>query len=172
MIVVVCVLMVVMIICLTLIVGAYQTMSSVNDGLRDVSDYQQAKSFSDVLRKRIVCTSAEVPSDGSSVVNYILKFAGDMTEFDGNPQAAEEGLTKELFANVGSEGYDNLRIILNKKKVSTTKCTLFISVMTETSDEKVMSMVKAGYDVDVFEETDPGDGSIKKKMNVVFRAYY
>ena len=32
MIVVVCVLMVVMLLCLTLIVGAYQTMSTVNDG--------------------------------------------------------------------------------------------------------------------------------------------
>ena len=53
MIVVVCVLMVTMIICLTIIVGAYQTVATTNNGGRDVAYYQQALSFSELLKKKL-----------------------------------------------------------------------------------------------------------------------
>ncbi len=168
MIVVVCVLMVVMILCLTIIVGAYQTMSSVNDGLRDVSDYQQAKSFSDVIKKKIVCTDAAVPASVTDLLSFIYIFASDFDDFVDDE--SENGPTTELLSDY-KEGFGNLRILLNKKKVSANQCTLFVNVMVEDGNGNIMTSVRSGYDVSVTEATD-FEGNITQNISVIFRAYY
>ncbi len=175
MIVVVCVLMVVMLLCLTLIVGAYQTMSTVNDGLGDVTNYQQAKSFSDVLKKRIVSTDEiVVPSSPSNLTEYIQQFAGNESNLfePGTTTEIEGGPTEEYLAeNIGS-GYSNLRLVLNKKRVRAGESMLFVTVMAE-KDKKVVSTVTAGYRVLTSTTTDPNDSTKQiNKVKLAFRAYY
>ena len=73
MIVVVCVMAVVMILSLTLLMAAYQMLATVNDEGRDEIYYQQAMSFSEVLRKRIEgYSSSGATSD--ALVNHINDF--------------------------------------------------------------------------------------------------
>ena len=175
MIVVVCVLMVVMIICLTLIVGAYQTMSTVNDGLGDVTSYQQAKSFSDVLKKRIICSDElVVPSSPDNLAAYIQQFAGDESNLfePGTTTEIEGGPIQEFQAKNIGDGYSNLRLVLNKQRVRAGESLLFVTVMAE-KDDKVVSSVTAGYRVLTSTTPDPMDSTKEiKKVKLAFRAYY
>ncbi len=175
MIVVVCVLMVVMLLCLTLIVGAYQTMSTVNDGLGDVTNYQQAKSFSDVLKKRIVSTDEiVVPSSPGNLTEYIQQFAGNESNLfePGTTTEIEGGPTEEYLAEDIGDGYSNLRLVLNKKRVRAGESMLFVTVMAE-KDKKVVSTVTAGYRVLTSTTTDPNDSTKQiNKVKLAFRAYY
>ena len=171
MIVVVCVLMVVMLICLTMIVGAYQTMSSVNDGARDVSDYQQAMSFSEVIRKEITGEDIAFPAAaGTDFKSFILNFAGDTENFNDGENAIPGGPTRELFAdqsapNAPGERYGDVRLILKKKQYDATNCTMFVTVIIEDCG-RAMSTVTAGYDISVDKDATP------VTMDIAFRSYY
>ena len=78
MIVVTCVLMVVSILALTLLVAAYQMFATVNDEGKDEYYYQQAMSFSEVLRTRLTADDADTSTD--TLVAHISSFMKDDTK--------------------------------------------------------------------------------------------
>ena len=177
MIVVVCVLMVTMIICLTLIVGAYQMFASVSDEGRDVSNYYQAMSFSELMKKKIECSNKPVPavSGALTMEDYILAYAGADNYTDGE-NAIEGGPSVELMVNnmpTDMAGYGKLHMLIRKTKLSDTKCSMFITVMTMEGADAAkpegydVSSVTAGYDV-----TLKDDLVLGKTADIVFKGYY
>ena len=160
MIVVVCVLMVVMILCLTIVVGAYQTLSSVGDTRRDTEYYQQAMSFSEVLKDRIIGEGKDIPTSPHDLVEEIGWFATNDSLF-GTPSAQVEEPQKELIAQNTADGYAGLGIMMRKRKLSSNKVRLFLT--TEILEDGIVRTdCTAGYDVQINGTT----------YDVAFHAYY
>ena len=168
MIVVVCVLMVTMILCLTIVVGAYQTLSSVGDTRRDTAAYHQALSFSEALKEEIVATGAPVPTvPENDLKKAIVIFATDETLFGDGPTAVEEPsrtLRTDPLTPRDSH-YSDLRLTLRKRKAGEGKCKLFI-VTEVLEEERVVSSCTAGYDVAV------RGASGSETYDMEFKAYY
>lgn len=180
MIVVVCVLMVTMIICLTIIVGAYQTVATTNNGGRDVAYYQQALSFSELLKKKLTGTQTFTGVDAAAdLSDYLISYACDMSDFqaiDGTeiPEPSPISISAKTESLPGV--YGNILLLVKKKKMSSTRVKLFITVnvgdgdvddLTVTSDYNVLATVTAGYDISNI-RTEGTD----QKADVAFWAYY
>ncbi|MCR5418873.1 MAG: hypothetical protein K6E84_08150 [Lachnospiraceae bacterium] len=169
MIVVVCILMVTMILCLTMVVGAYQMMASVNDTRRDTAVYQQAFSFSKAMIPRLEATDAEVPAT-SGLLTEIADFATDpdlfVTDAEGNVSEPVRSFTaKPSGDGIGGENYDDIRLILRKTKLSDRKCNLYLTAQILDGD-RVMSECTAGYLV----KTRDDGGTLKYDLS--FKAFY
>lgn len=151
MIVVVCVMAIVMILSLTLVMSVYQMLATVSDEGRDELYYQQAMSFSEVLRNRLTKRS----SDGTSsdkLVQHIDSFM-----FNDNPDAA----TKETLKGTcdGSGGvYGDVVLVLDK---DTSKGNLLITISVY-EDDMVMAKCISKYIVE----------KVSEKPEYTFDGYY
>ena len=137
MIVVVCVMAVVMILSLTLLMVAYQMLATVNDEGRDELYYQQAMSFSEVLRKRLESFSSTGTSS-DELVNHIDSFMSN--DAVGAPDT--ETLTAD--APVEDGVYGAITLNLNKK-ISYGNLVITISV---SDGDKMMSSCICKYKYD------------------------
>ena len=169
MIVVVCVLMVMMILCLSMIAGAYQMMASVNDGLGDVTCYQQAMSFSEALKTQLVTGDTEIviPAEGGGVTlglkEYIQAFGAKTSDFsEEKTEVTCELTTSDTNGVSAGGGYGDVHLILKKVSLGSSNVRLFVTTVIE-KDGQPMSSVIAGYDISL-----SGGGNMK----VAFRAYY
>ena len=172
MIVVVCVLMVVMIICLTMIVGAYQTLATVRDGRRDMLSYQQAYSLSEAIKQQLVTTGEKsVPGStaGGSVTDVIAVFAADDSAFGTESAPVEEPskVLTQVSASADPSGgqLQDIELGLRKLRAGTDRCRLFVTVSIKEDQGYVANCV-AGYEV-----TLSGDGT-NRKYQCVFKGYY
>lgn len=137
MIVVVCVMAVVMILSLTLLMAAYQMLATVNDEGRDELYYQQAMSFSEVLRKRMESFSSTGTSS-DELVNHIDSFMTN--DAVGAPD------TETLTAAAPEEGgvYGAITLVLNKK---ISHGNLVINISVSDGDNTMASCIcKYHYD--------------------------
>lgn len=137
MIVVVCVMAVVMILSLTLLMAAYQMLATVADEGRDELYYQQAMSFSEVLRTRMdEYSSTGITTD--DLVTHINSFVNNNNE---------DAPTKEILdapAPVEGGVYGSITVVLDKK-ISRNNLVITITV----SDEgKAMSSCTCKYEID------------------------
>jgi len=156
MIVVILTMTVVMIVCLVLIVGAYQMFATVNDEGRDEKYYQQAISFSETLRVKLT-TDEGIDTAGAEegVLVYISSLASDTDS---------EHLTETLNFS-GEDGYDDIRLILTREKITATGCDLVIKADI-LDGNTVMASCTAKYKVSV---SASAEGKLCK---YVFYAYY
>ena len=182
MIVVVCVLMVVMILCLTIIVGAYQTVATVQDGRKDATYYRQAYSFSEALRDQIGFKEGQpAPEVSGSVTDLkakIIAFAADEDLFGTAEDPVEEPslvLTeKSRSADTGNGTFGKVVLTLKKRKVGINKAKLFVTTSVTEAHQSAgnpqdvlwEAACTAGYQVEVFQEGG------KKKCKLTFRGYY
>ncbi|MCR5339308.1 MAG: hypothetical protein K6E75_12210 [Lachnospiraceae bacterium] len=169
MIVVVCVLMVMMILCLSMIAGAYQMMASVNDGLGDVTCYQQAMTFSEVLKAQLVTGDTEIaiPAEGGGVTfglkEYVQAFGAKTSDFsEEKKEVTCELTTADEHGISAGAGYGDVHLFLKKISLGSSNNRLFVTTVIE-KDGQPMSSVIAGYDISL-----SGGGNMK----VAFRAYY
>ncbi len=121
MIVVICVMSVVMILSLTLLMSAYQMFATVNDEGKDELYYQQAMSFSEVLRGRMVSSGT---SDGmlDELKPHINTFMGD---------AATMKETLKSPVPSGSAAYGGITLTLDK---SALPGYLVVSISVDDGD--------------------------------------
>ena len=110
MIVVVCVMMVVTILSLTLLMSAYQMFATVNDEGKDELYYQQAMSFSEVLRARL---DPSVSSGTTVALTDELK-----THIDDFMASGEQKETLKASAPSGSAAYGGITLTLDKSLMS------------------------------------------------------
>lgn len=134
MIVVVCVMAVVMILSLTLLMAAYQMLATVNDEGRDELYYQQAMSFSEVLKERLKQKSQTGLTD-DDLVKHIDLFMTNNSATD----PKKETLTAE-----GQGMYGDITLVLDKSDLFQGDLVITISV---SDGEKVMSSCICKYDV-------------------------
>ncbi len=167
MIVVVCVLMIVMILCLTMVVGAYQTLSLVGNTGRDSAAYQQAYSFSEAMREQIETADEDFPSaPPTDLKELIADFATDDSLYQTADGQQVEEPQRALRADLSTaQGLSDLRLVLRKRKVSDEKCRLYL-VTQVVEEDRLMSSCTAGYDVKLV-----GSGA-EKKYDISFRGYY
>ena len=136
MIVVVCVMAVVMILALTLLMAAYQMLATVNDEGRDDHYYQQAVSFSEVVRARLEKKSS-VPAAGA----LTDQLTGHIDDFMKDTTKDKEILEADAPENGGA--YGGITIVLDKP-VAKDKLVITISV---DEDKKEMASCKCKYEV-------------------------
>lgn len=134
MIVVVCVMAVVMILSLTLIMAAYQMLATVSDEGRDEMYYQQAMSFSEVLKDRLEEYSS-TGTTGDGLVSHINQFVSD----EDTEAATKETITGKQ--SVSGSVYGDITIILDKG-ISRGNLLITISV---SDGEKTMAKCICKY---------------------------
>ena len=135
MIVVVCVMAVIMILSLTLLMAAYQMLATVNDEGRDELYYQQAMSFSEVLKDRLEEKSVS-GSSTDSLVNHIDAFMENDNE---------DAPKKETLVADAKGVYGGITLKLDKSAMFQGNLVITISV---SDDDKVMSSCICKYEVD------------------------
>ena len=135
MIVVVCVMAVIMILSLTLLMSAYQMLATVNDEGRDELYYQQAMSFSEVLKDRLEEKSVS-GSSTDALVNHIDAFMENDNE--GAPQ-------KEKLVADAQGVYGKITLDLDRSAMFQGNLVITISVSDE---DKVMSSCVCKYEID------------------------
>lgn len=151
MIVVVCVMAIVMILSLTLVMAAYQMLATVSDEGRDELYYQQAMSFSEVLRNGLT-QRAEDGTSSDALIQHIDSFM-----FNDNSDAA----TKETLNGThdGSTGvYGDIVLVLDK---DTSKGNLLITISVY-EDDIVMAKCISKYIVE----------KVSEKPEYTFDGYY
>lgn len=136
MIVVVCVMAVVMILSLTLMMAAYQMLATVGDEGRDDHYYQQAVSFSEIIRTRLENKDQAVPA-GTALKDELTAHIYDFMKDDAKDK---EILEADPPANGGA--YGGITIVLDK---TITKGYIVITVSVD-EDDKVMASCKAKYE--------------------------
>ena len=129
MIVVTCVLMVVSVLCLTLVMAAYQMYSGANDEGRDEMYFRQTLSFSEVLKENLI-TSPSDDASTSRLVNHINQF-WDSTE------------EKEVLYGTPTAGLYELDIILDK----TQSHGCIVITVNCVEDGEVVASCKSKYKV-------------------------
>lgn len=149
MIIVVCVMAVVMILSLTLLMAAYQMLATVNDEGRDELYYQQAMSFSEVLKNRLEQKSLSGSSE-DALVQHIDTFMEN---------TAVDAPKKETLTADGSGMYGDITLVLDKSDLFQGDLVITISV---SDGEKVMSSCICKYDVK----------DVAGKLTYTFSGYY
>lgn len=139
MIVVVCVMAVVMILSLTLLMAAYQMLATVGDEGRDDHYYQQAVSFSEVVRARLE-RKLETTSAGGGLTDELT---GHIDDFMKDDTKDKEILEADAPASGGA--YGGITIVLDKS-ISSNNGKLLITISVNEGD-KVMASCKSKYEV-------------------------
>ena len=122
MIVVIMAMSVVMVLCLTLIVGAYQMFATVNDEGRDEFYNQQAVSLSEVIKSKVTADAGvDITNPATSLEYYISAFAADQdnthvtkvlkTPADGDYYGANITLQRERINGAGCDMIVKIEII-------------------------------------------------------------
>jgi hypothetical protein len=172
MIVVVCVLMVVMILCLTMIVGAYQTLATVQDGRRDMLTYQQALSLSEVLKSKLVTngTIKDAPTNTTAledaIIDFALKETGYTVGADGVESASIVLSTSSVSPDPSGGNLGLIEIALQKRKQGDARRRLFVTVSILEGTKNYVANCEAGYDLEL-----SGSAS-DRKYTCVFKGYY
>ena len=123
-----------MILSLTLLMAAYQMLATVNDEGRDELYYQQAMSFSEVLRDRLEAKSVSGTST-DALVNHIDAFM----END-----AEDAPKKETLVADAQGVYGGITLNLDRSDMFQGNLVITISV---SDDDKVMSSCICKYEI-------------------------
>lgn len=146
MIVVVLVMTVVMILSITLLMAAYQVFATINDEGLDETYYQQAVSFSEMLKIKLEANGTGASDD---LVAHIDDFMKD-----------DDKTTEVLTASAPSAAYGAISLTLDKKS-SPDNLVVKVSVY---EDDKVMSVCTSKYQA----VKDSGSG----KYKYTFCEYY
>ncbi len=139
MIVVTCVLMVVSVLCLTLVMAAYQMYSGANDEGRDEMYFRQTLSFSEVLKENLTAAIPPGNDSPSELVNHIDQFWGSTDE------------KEVLCGTADKDGLYELDIILDKTQshgciVITVNCVENGEVVASCKSKYRVSGSGAHYD--------------------------
>ncbi len=129
MIVVTCVMMIVSILCLTLVMAAYQMYSGVNDEGRDEMYYRQAVSFSEVLKNELTQTFEDGDRPDSGLAAYVFNFLDS---------------EQEVVTLVGQTSVDNLCEMDIRLDKTESNGSLVITVTCVDGDE-VVAVCKSKY---------------------------
>lgn len=148
MIVVTCVMMIVSILALTLLMAAYQMFATVNDEGRDALNYQQAMSFSEVLKSRLVTAPDKRATLHDELVEHIDDFVKDTTE----------GYDKTILEGKTTGDVNDITLTLDKAEVK--GCLVITTTLYDGA--KVVSTVRSKY-----KAKDEGSGVVYK-----FYEYY
>lgn len=154
MIIVLCVMAIVLAVCLSLLLAAYQMFASVNDSAKDDIYYHQAMSCSMEIQAQLEDTSDGVsrtkPTTISDMRDYIYSFMANTTTFP-CPRKVTFNQTSKTGTNAAS--YGNATITLEKMDNSTSNwgddfnCYLYITVKMMDDTESLVSTVTSKYNV-------------------------
>ena len=157
MIVVIMAMSVVMVLCLTLIVGAYQMFATVNDEGRDEFYNQQAVSLSEVIKAKLTdAAGVDITTPDGSLEDYMSVFAADQDNTH---------VTKVLQAP-GDDNYYGAKITLNRERISGNGCDMIVKIEILESNGDVMAVSTTKYQVKVSESAG------NKICTYDFYAYY
>ncbi len=154
MIIVLCVMAIVLAVCLSLLLAAYQMFASVNDSAKDDIYYHQAMSCSMEIQAQLEDTSDGVsrtkPTTISDMRDYIYYFMANTTIFP-CPRKVTFNQTSKSGTNAAS--YGNATITLEKMDNSPGKwgddfnCYFYITVKMTDDTESLVSTVTSKYNV-------------------------